>query len=278
MLACYIRRAAGTHEYLYYDSAGQRRAEGWRGSSDNERPRANLAARGRRPGGYIISLLATYHLHTIDVQHALRALPYTMGTSGGPASLPYYLAASFTTNSIKTTPRNASPRIQLVSATAGFGSACFDCSLAISSSHTSRCLFRGATPLLILQFPQFPGHAHPNLAAFGRIPADHAVPVLVASPPPAGVRVGEARVHARPVAQARAAGEPGAVVARDGDARRPAADARRWEPVRESGNATSSRRHARAATRDHRRSHDGRWCLRGLARLRSALRRAGPAM
>ena len=62
----------------------------------------------------------------------------------------------------------------------------------------ARCLFRGATPLLILQFPQFPGHAHPNLAAFGRIPADHAVPVLVASPPPAGVRVGEARVHARP--------------------------------------------------------------------------------
>lgn len=73
----------------------------------------------------------------------------------------------------------------------------------------ARCLFRGATPLLILQFPQFPGHAHPNLAAFGRIPADHAVPVLVASPPPAGVRVGEARVHARPVAQARAADEPG---------------------------------------------------------------------
>ena len=141
-----------------------------------------------------------------------------------------------------------------------------------------RCLFRGATLLLVLQFPQFPGHAHPDLAAFGRIPADHAIPVLVASPPPAGVRVGEARVHARPVAQARAAGEPGAVVARDGDARRPAADARRWEPVRESGNATSSRRHARAATRDHRRSHDGRWCLRGLARLRSALRRAGPAM
>ena len=27
MLACYIRRAAGTHEYLYYDSSGQRRAE-----------------------------------------------------------------------------------------------------------------------------------------------------------------------------------------------------------------------------------------------------------
>lgn len=137
MLACYIRRAVGTHEYLYYDPAGQRRAEGWRGSSDDERPRANLAARGRRPGGYIMPFLATYHLHTIDVQHALRALPYTMGTSGGPASLPYYLAASFTTDSIKTTPRNASPRIQLVSATAGFGSACFDCSLAISSSHTS---------------------------------------------------------------------------------------------------------------------------------------------
>ena len=112
-LACYIRRAVGTHEYLYYDSAGQRRAEGWRGSSDNERPRANLAARGRRPGGYIMPFLATYRLHTIDVQHALRALPYTMGTSGGPASLPYYLAASFTTNSIKTTPRNASPPLSI---------------------------------------------------------------------------------------------------------------------------------------------------------------------
>ena len=41
---------------------------------------------------------------------------------------------------IHTTPgvyTSTGPRIQLVSATAGFGSACFDCSLAISSSHTS---------------------------------------------------------------------------------------------------------------------------------------------
>ena len=67
--------------------------------------------------------------------------------------------------------------------------------------------------------PQLPGHAHPDLAAFGQIPADHAVPVPVASPPPAGARVGEVRVHARLVAQARAAGEPGAVVVRDADAR-----------------------------------------------------------
>ena len=168
MLACYIRRAVGTHEYLYYDSAGQRRAEGWRGSSDNERPRANLAARGRRPGGYIMPFLATYHLHTIDVQHALRALPYTMGTSGGPASLPYYLAVL---------PCRF-PHHRFYQNHPG--------------ETRARCLFRGATPLLILQFPQFPGHAHPNLAAFGRIPADHAVPVLVASPPPAGVWVGEA--------------------------------------------------------------------------------------
>ena len=35
---------------------------------------------------------------------------------------------------------------------------------------------------------------------------------------------------------------------------------------------------ANMATRAHRRSHDGRWRLRGLARLRSALRWAGPAM
>ena len=72
---------------------------------------------------------------------------------------------------------------------------------------------------LVDNLPQFPGHVHPYLAAFGQIPADHAVPVLVASPPPAGVRVGEARVHARPVAQARVAGEPGAVVVRDAAAR-----------------------------------------------------------
>ena len=72
---------------------------------------------------------------------------------------------------------------------------------------------------LVDNLPQFPGHVHPDLAAFGQIPADHAVPVLVASPPPAGVRVGEARVHARLVAQARVAGELGAVVVRDADAR-----------------------------------------------------------
>ena len=113
MLACYIRRAVGTHEYLYYDSAGQRRAEGWRGSSDDERPRANLAARGRRPGGYIMPFLATYHLHTIDVQHALRALPYAMGTSGGPASLPYYLAAFLTIDSTKTTLAKREPVVYL---------------------------------------------------------------------------------------------------------------------------------------------------------------------
>lgn len=38
---------------------------------------------------------------------------------------------------LKSREAAAEPRIQLVSATAGFGSACFDCSLAISSSHTS---------------------------------------------------------------------------------------------------------------------------------------------
>ena len=109
MLACYIRRAAGTHEYQYYGSTGQRRAGGWRWSSDDERPRTNLAARGRRPGGFIISLLATYHLHIIDVQHTLRALPYTMGTSGGPASLPYYLAAFLTIDPTKTTLAKREP-------------------------------------------------------------------------------------------------------------------------------------------------------------------------
>ena len=56
-----------------------------------------------------MSLLTAYHLHIIHVQHPRRALPYAMGTSGGPASLPYYFAAFLTIDSTKTTPRNASP-------------------------------------------------------------------------------------------------------------------------------------------------------------------------
>ena len=47
---------------------------------------------------------------------------------------------------------------------------------------------------------------------------------------------------------------------------RPAADGRRRP------------RPGHSATRAHRRPHDGRWRLRGLARLRTALRRAGSAM
>ena len=38
---------------------------------------------------------------------------------------------------VRAEQKSGHSRIQLVSATAGFGSACFDCSLAISSSHTS---------------------------------------------------------------------------------------------------------------------------------------------
>ena len=47
-LACHIRRAAGTHEYLYYDSAGQRRAEGWRPPSSRT---TNAPARSLSHGG-----------------------------------------------------------------------------------------------------------------------------------------------------------------------------------------------------------------------------------
>ena len=50
--------------------------------------------------------------------------------------------------------------------------------------------------------------------AFGRVAADHAVPVLVAAAPPRAVRVGEIRGHARFVAQLGVPGELGAVVMR----------------------------------------------------------------
>ena len=85
MLACYIRRAAGTHEYLYYDSSGQRRAgpqltglgtscalyfssppnaifPGMRrkkGTPHSRCPRGDYVTRGRRQGGYIMFLFTT---------------------------------------------------------------------------------------------------------------------------------------------------------------------------------------------------------------------------
>lgn len=85
MLACYIRRAAGTHEYLYYDFSGQRRAgpqltglgtscalyfssppnaifPGMRrkkGTPHSRCPRGDYVTRGHRQGGYIMFLFTT---------------------------------------------------------------------------------------------------------------------------------------------------------------------------------------------------------------------------
>ena len=84
MLACYIRRAAGTHEYLYYDSSGQRRAEPQltglgtscapvlflssqrnipmrrkKGTPPSRCPRGDYVTRGHRQGGYIMFLFTT---------------------------------------------------------------------------------------------------------------------------------------------------------------------------------------------------------------------------
>lgn len=85
MLACYIRRAVGTHEYLYYDPSGQRRAEpqltglgtscalyfssppnaifpGMRrkkGTPHSRCPRGDYVTRGHRQGGYIMFLFTT---------------------------------------------------------------------------------------------------------------------------------------------------------------------------------------------------------------------------
>ena len=49
-------------------------------------------------------------------------------------------------------------------------------------------------------------------------------------------------------------------------------------PTRAPAGGGDQPRPGHSATRAHRRPHDGRWRLRGLARLRTALRRAGSAM
>lgn len=97
MLACYIRRAAGTHEYQYYGSTGQRRA-GLQltglGSScalyfpllptqhsrecvakkqtpHSRCPRRDYVTRGHRQGGYIMFLFTTCRFCVICFQHTL---------------------------------------------------------------------------------------------------------------------------------------------------------------------------------------------------------------
>ena len=145
MLACYIRRAAGTHEYLYYDSAGQRRAGPRLTSLGQSAPCTFpllLAQQSREciaqhthtrppnatfPGMRREKANATQQvpprrlchtgapprrLHYVSFHHMPllcylfpahpRALPYPMGTSSNPASLPYHLAAFCITNYSKT--------------------------------------------------------------------------------------------------------------------------------------------------------------------------------
>lgn len=97
MLACYIRRAVGTHEYQYYGSTGQRRA-GLQltglGSScalyfpllptqhsrecvakkqtpHSRCPRRDYVTRGHRQGGYIMFLFTTCRFCVICFQHTL---------------------------------------------------------------------------------------------------------------------------------------------------------------------------------------------------------------
>ena len=97
MLACYIRRAAGTHKYQYYGSTGQRRA-GLQltglGSScalyfpllptqhsrecvakkqtpHSRCPRRDYVTRGHRQGGYIMFLFTTCRFCVICFQHTL---------------------------------------------------------------------------------------------------------------------------------------------------------------------------------------------------------------
>ena len=145
MLACYIRRAVGTHEYLYYDSSGQRRAEpqltglgtscapvlflsSQRNIPMRRKTHTQLFSQRNIPGNASQKGNATQQVpprrlcHTgggtakevtlcFFSPHPLlcylfpahpRALPYPMGTSSDPASLPYYLAAFCITNYSKT--------------------------------------------------------------------------------------------------------------------------------------------------------------------------------
>lgn len=127
-LACYIRRAVGTHEYLYYDSAGQRRAgpqltglgtscalyfspppnatfPGMRREKANatqQVPPQRLCHTGAPPRRlHYVSFHHMPLLCYLFLAHP-RALPYPMGTSSDPASLPYYLAAFCIINYSKT--------------------------------------------------------------------------------------------------------------------------------------------------------------------------------
>lgn len=128
MLACYIRRAAGTHEYLYYDSAGQRRAGPRLTSLGQSAPCTFpllLAQQSREcvakkanatqqvpPRRLCHTGAPPRRLHYVSFHHMPllcylfpahpRALPYPMGTSSDPASLPYHLAAFCITNYSKT--------------------------------------------------------------------------------------------------------------------------------------------------------------------------------
>ena len=144
MLACYIRRAVGTHEYLYYDSSGQRRAEpqltglgtscapvlflsSQRNIPMRRKTHTQLFSQRNIPGNASQKGNATQQvpprrlchtgapprrLHYVSFHHMPllcylfpahpRALPYPMGTSSDPASLPYHLAAFCITNYSKT--------------------------------------------------------------------------------------------------------------------------------------------------------------------------------
>ena len=128
MLACYIRRAVGTHKYLYYGSTGQRRAgpqltglgtscalyfspppnatfPGMRREKANatqQVPPQRLCHTGAPPRR--LHYVSFHHMPLLCYLFPAhpRALPYPMGTSSDPASLPYYLAAFCITNYSKT--------------------------------------------------------------------------------------------------------------------------------------------------------------------------------
>lgn len=127
-LACHIRRAVGTHKYLYYDSAGQRRAgpqltglgtscalyfspppnatfPGMRREKANatqQVPPQRLCHTGAPPRR--LHYVSFHHMPLLCYLFPAhpRALPYPMETSSDPASLPYYLAAFCITNYSKT--------------------------------------------------------------------------------------------------------------------------------------------------------------------------------
>lgn len=100
----YIRHAVGTHKYQYYDFVGQRRAGEYLPHTlpHTAGAPAETMSHGGTAKEVTLCFFSPHPLLCYLFPAHPRALPYPMGTSSDPASLPYYLAAFCITNYSKT--------------------------------------------------------------------------------------------------------------------------------------------------------------------------------